>query len=134
MELAYRLLVEETPFIQKIRNNVIVFLTPVVEVDGREKVVDNYYYQKKTGKRMPLIYWGNYVAHDNNRDGLGVGLNLTQNILQDVPRVAPDGAARPARIGDLSLHVHRRRALQHRRSTRCSPTSGGCCRSTKSPR
>ena len=58
MELAYRLLVEETPFIQNIRNNVIVFLTPVVEVDGREKVVDNLYYQKKTGKRSPLIWWG----------------------------------------------------------------------------
>ena len=41
MELAYRLLVEESPFIQKIRNNVIVFLTPVLEVDGHEKVVDN---------------------------------------------------------------------------------------------
>jgi hypothetical protein len=82
MELAYRLLVEETPFIQNIRNNVIVFLTPVIEVDGREKVVDNLYYQKKTGKRMPLIWWGQYVAHDNNRDGLGVGLNLTQAVLR----------------------------------------------------
>jgi hypothetical protein len=82
MELAYRLLVEETPFIQNIRNNVIVFLTPVVEVDGREKVVDNLYYQKKTGKRMPLIWWGQYVAHDNNRDGLGLGLNITRNFLE----------------------------------------------------
>jgi hypothetical protein len=82
MELAYRLIVEETPFIQSIRNNEIVFLTPVVEVDGREKVVDNLYYQKKTGQRMPLIWWGNYVAHDNNRDGLGLGLKLTQNILK----------------------------------------------------
>ena len=82
MELAYRLIVEETPFIQNIRNNVIVFLTPVVEVDGREKVVDNLYYQKKTGKRMPLIWWGQYVAHDNNRDGLGLGLNLTNAFLR----------------------------------------------------
>ncbi len=82
MELAYRLIVEETPFIQNIRNNVIVFLTPVVEVDGREKVVDNLYYNKKTGKRMPLIWWGQYVAHDNNRDGLGVGLNLTNAFLK----------------------------------------------------
>ena len=82
IELAYRLLVEETPFIQNIRNNVIVFLTPVVEVDGREKVVDNLYYQKKTGQRMPLIWWGQYVAHDNNRDGLGLGLKLTQNVMR----------------------------------------------------
>ncbi len=82
MELAYRLIVEETPFIQNIRNNVIVFLTPVVEVDGREKVVDNLRYRQATKKNMPLIWWGNYVAHDNNRDGLGVGLKLTQNVLR----------------------------------------------------
>ncbi|MFB3854652.1 MAG: M14 family zinc carboxypeptidase [Vicinamibacterales bacterium] len=82
MELAFRLIVEETPFIQNIRNNVITLLTPVVEVDGREKVVDNLYYRKKTGRQMPLVYWGQYVAHDNNRDGLGVGLKLTQNILK----------------------------------------------------
>ena len=31
---------------------------------------------------MPLIWWGKYVAHDNNRDGLGVGLKLTQNVLR----------------------------------------------------
>jgi hypothetical protein len=82
MELAYRLAVEESPFIQNIRNNVIVLLTPVLEVDGREKVVDNWYYQKKTNKTIPLVYWGQYVAHDNNRDGLGVGLKLTENVLR----------------------------------------------------
>ncbi len=82
MELAYRLAVEETPFIQNIRSNVIVALTPVLEVDGREKIVDNLNYRKKTGKQIPLIWWGNYVAHDNNRDGIGIGLKLTQNILR----------------------------------------------------
>src|SRR5579884_713285 len=81
IELAYRLIVEETPFIQAIRNNVITFITPVIEVDGREKQVDTYYYGKKTGKqRPPLMYWGKYVAHDNNRDGMGQVLKLTQNI------------------------------------------------------
>ncbi len=82
MELAYRLAVEETPFIQNIRNNVIVALTPVLEVDGREKIVDNLNYRKKTGVQIPLIWWGNYVAHDNNRDGIGIGLKLTQHILR----------------------------------------------------
>ncbi len=83
MELAFRLIVEETPFIQTIRNNAIVFITPVVEVDGREKAVDTYYYGKTTGKpRPPLMYWGKYVQHDNNRDGIGQFLNLTQNITQ----------------------------------------------------
>jgi len=53
----------------------------VVEVDGRERQVDTYYYGKKTGKqRPPLMYWGKYVAHDNNRDGMGQYLKLTQNI------------------------------------------------------
>jgi hypothetical protein len=81
IELAFRLMVEETPFIQAIRNNAIVFITPVIEVDGREKQVDTYYYGKKTGKqRPPLMYWGKYVAHDNNRDGMGQYLKLTQNI------------------------------------------------------
>jgi hypothetical protein len=81
IELAFRLAVEETPLIQNIRNNVITFITPVVEVDGREKVVDTFYYGKKTGKpRPPLMYWGKYVAHDNNRDGMGQFLKLTQNI------------------------------------------------------
>ncbi len=82
-ELAFRLIVEDTPFIQAIRNNVIVFITPVVEVDGREKHVDTYYFNKKLpqgGQRLPLMYWGKYVQHDNNRDGLGQFLKLTQNI------------------------------------------------------
>jgi len=81
MELAYRLAVEETPFVQGIRNNVITFITPVLEVDGREKVVDTYYFNKKraTGEaRLPVMYWGKYVQHDNNRDGMGQFLSLTK--------------------------------------------------------
>ncbi|MGE5815177.1 MAG: M14 family zinc carboxypeptidase, partial [Acidobacteriota bacterium] len=82
MELTYRLAVEESPFIQAIRNNIIVMITPATEVDGRDKQVDNYWYQKKTGKTpAPLMYWGNYVAHDNNRDAMGASLNLTRNML-----------------------------------------------------
>jgi len=83
IELAYRLAVEETPFIQGIRNNVITFITPVIEVDGREKQVDTYYYNKKlpqNGQRLPLMYWGKYVAHDDNRDGMGQFLKLTRNV------------------------------------------------------
>ncbi len=81
VELAYRLIVEETPFINEIRKNAIVFITPVVETDGRDKEVDTYYYGKKTGKpRPPLMYWGKYVQHDNNRDGMGQMLNLTKNM------------------------------------------------------
>ena len=83
MELGYRLAVQETPFIQNIRNNVITLITPVVEVDGREKMVDTYYFNKKTrqGQQpLPLMYWGKYVQHDNNRDGMGQFLALTRNV------------------------------------------------------
>ncbi|MEJ7810729.1 MAG: M14 family zinc carboxypeptidase [Gemmatimonadaceae bacterium] len=95
MELAYRLAVEETPFIQEIRNNVITFITPVIEVDGREKMVDTYYWNKKNApapaageggggrggaaNQLPLMYWGKYVQHDNNRDGMGQYLALTKH-------------------------------------------------------
>jgi hypothetical protein len=82
-ELAYRLAVEETPYIQTIRNNVITFITPVIEVDGREKQVDTYYFNKKLPKdatRLPLMYWGKYVAHDNNRDNIGQFLNLSKDV------------------------------------------------------
>jgi hypothetical protein len=87
IELAYRLIVEETSFIQAIRNNVIVFLTPVIEVDGREKAVDTYYFNKKLpagAARLPLMYWGKYVQHDNNRDGMGQMLKLTQNFMRGI--------------------------------------------------
>jgi hypothetical protein len=81
MELTYRLAVQETPFIQAIRDNVITIITPIVEVDGRDKQVDTFYYGKKTGKQAPpLMYWGKYVAHDNNRDAMGQFLALTRNI------------------------------------------------------
>ena len=83
MELAYRLVVEETPFIQQIRNNVITMITPVVEMDGRDKDVDTYYFNKDRAAgdaKLPLMYWGKYVQHDNNRDGMGQFLDLTKNI------------------------------------------------------
>ncbi len=84
VELAYRLIVEETPFIQEIRKHAIVMITPVIEPDGRDKEVDTYYYNKKTGQRLPLMYWGKYVQHDNNRDGMGQLLNLTKNMTSQV--------------------------------------------------
>jgi hypothetical protein len=81
MELGYRLAVEESPFIQAIRKNVIVLITPVLEVDGHDMMVDTYNYRKANpDKNTPsLIYWGKYVAHDNNRDGLGMALALSRN-------------------------------------------------------
>jgi len=83
MELAYRLAVDESPYIKYIRSHMIVLITPVVEVDGRDRMVDTYRWHKAhPGQEWPrLAYWGHYVAHDNNRDAMGMTLNLTNNVL-----------------------------------------------------
>ncbi|MBZ5621052.1 MAG: hypothetical protein LAQ69_20340 [Acidobacteriia bacterium] len=83
MELAYRVAVEDSPLMRNIRKNSIVLITPVSEVDGRDREVDVYHYRKENpGKPAPnLVYWGKYVAHDNNRDGIGMALALTRNMM-----------------------------------------------------
>src|SRR6185312_8752591 len=82
MELAYRLAVDDSPYIQHIRSHVITLITPVVEVDGRDRQVDRYnWHLANPGKNYPpLLYWGHYVAHDNNRDAMGMTLDLTRNV------------------------------------------------------
>jgi len=84
MELAYRLAVEEAPLVRKIRDNAIVLITPVVEVDGRDRQLDLARWRDANPNRPvpPLVYWGHYVAHDNNRDNLGLALALSRNVLQ----------------------------------------------------
>jgi hypothetical protein len=84
MELAYRLVVEDTPYIRAIRDNIITLITPVLEVDGRERVVDLWRYRAANPKvpTPPLVYWGHYVAHDNNRDQIGLSLALGRNVMK----------------------------------------------------
>jgi hypothetical protein len=83
MELAYRMAVDEGDFIKSIRSNVITLITPVQEVDGRDRMVDVYNQSKilKVPGRN-LVYWGKYTAHDNNRDGMVVSQKITQNYLK----------------------------------------------------
>jgi hypothetical protein len=83
MELAYRLIVDDHDYIKSVRNNLITLITPVVEVDGRDKMVDVYkWHLAHPGQNyQPLVYWGKYVAHDNNRDAMGVTLKLTENVM-----------------------------------------------------
>ena len=84
MELAYRLAVSEAPHIRAIRDRLIVLINPVAEPDGRDRAVD-WYYRHLKGKtdydnlppRTPP-YWGKYVFHDNNRDGVQRKLALTR--------------------------------------------------------
>ncbi len=86
MELAYRLVVEETPFIQQIRNNVITFITPVDRGRRPREARRHLLLQREASRedeaRLPLMYWGKYVAHDNNRDGMGQFLALTRNMMK----------------------------------------------------
>ena len=124
MELAYRLAVDESPMIQAIRKNSVVMLTPVLDVDGRERVVDVYRYRKAnpTKAEIPLVYWGKYVAHDDNRDGMALSLALSQSITKmwmemkplvfhDLPVAEGDDAAGEARDVRLVRHQHHGHAL-----------------------
>ncbi|MHC4997094.1 MAG: M14 family zinc carboxypeptidase, partial [Planctomycetota bacterium] len=84
MELIYRLAVSEDPFIQGIRDGLIFVNTPVIEVDGRAKVVDLHMGKRKEpDANLPTrpLYWGKYVAHDNNRDNIGLALALSRNVV-----------------------------------------------------
>jgi len=83
MELAYRLAVEDSALIKSIRDNIITLITPVIETDGRDRQLDLARWRAANPGRPvpPLVYWGHYVAHDNNRDNLGLALALSRNVL-----------------------------------------------------
>src|SRR6266487_3380156 len=83
MVLAYRLAADESPYIKSIRDGMITLITPVGEVDGRNRMADIYnWHLAHPGQNWPgLVYWGHYVAHDNNRDAIGLSLKLTRNVL-----------------------------------------------------
>ena len=91
MEMAYRLAVDDSAYIKHIRDNAITLITPVVEVDGRDRQVDVYnWHLANPGKNWPnLVYWGKYVAHDNNRDSMSLSLALTRNVLNTYMRWKP---------------------------------------------
>ena len=83
MELAYRLTVDNSPYVKAIRDQMVTLITPVVEVDGRNRMVDiyNWHLANPNNNWPSLVYWGHYVAHDNNRDAIGLSLKLTRNVL-----------------------------------------------------
>lgn len=96
MELAYRLAVSDDPRIQAIREGCVTMITPVLDVDGRDRMVDLYRYRKANPDKpeIPQVYWGKYVAHDDNRDGMMLSLALSKAVtarwLQDKPLVFHD--------------------------------------------
>ena len=102
LEIAYRLAAEEREIFKNIRKNVITMITPVLEVDGRNRSVEwfkrhqkgrtNYYDRPPTSPP----FWGHYTFHDNNRDGIGLTQPLTKNFLKGFLKYKPT----------LSLDLH----------------------------
>ncbi|HSP92855.1 MAG TPA: M14 family zinc carboxypeptidase [Vicinamibacterales bacterium] len=86
MALAYRLAVDEIPYIKAFRSNVVTMITPVLETDGRDRQVDVYNWHLANPKDVwpSPIYWGKYVVHDNNRDAMAATLALTRNVIDFV--------------------------------------------------
>jgi hypothetical protein len=85
MELAYRLAVGESEHLRSIRANVITMITPVQELDGRDRMVDVNTMSRDLGlgpQAISLVYWGKYTAHDNNRDGMVVSQKLTKDFMK----------------------------------------------------
>ena len=84
MELAYRLAVDESPMIKRIRDNMIILITPSAEPDGHDKYTDWFYkYNRDVKKRDKLTsvpYWGKYDLHDDNRDMITMSQPEMQNI------------------------------------------------------
>ncbi len=73
MELAYRLVADESPLFTQIRDNIIVSIIPAADPDGRDRFVDWYYHHKINDTSEDSAfggppYWGKYIFHDNNRD------------------------------------------------------------------
>lgn len=73
MELAYRLVTEDSTIVKSIRDHLIVSITPSADPDGRDRYTDWYYRYKinETGETDSMggpPYWGKYIFHDDNRD------------------------------------------------------------------
>ncbi len=94
-ELTYRLAVSDEPAIRAIRERVITIINPVSEPDGRDRQVDWYhrYTKQRTewddGFPRSSPYWGKYVFHDNNRDGIQISQELTKAVYREYFRWHP---------------------------------------------
>jgi len=95
MEIAYRVAAEERDLFKDIRKNVITMITPVFEVDGRNRSTEwflkhnkgrtDYYDRPPSGPP----FWGKYTFHDNNRDGIGLTQPMTKNFLKGFMEYKP---------------------------------------------
>ena len=111
MELAYRLAVDESPYIREIRDDVITLITPVVEVDGRDRMVDLYNWHLAHPKDFyPLPHLLGKIRRprqQSRRHGRHAQAHGKRS--EHLCRLGRAGASRPPRIRPLSLRQHRRR-------------------------
>ena len=116
MELVYRLAVDESPYIQKIRSRIVTLITPIVEVDGRDRQVDIYrWHLANPGKNWPphaLLGQVRGARQQPRRDGADAEPDPQR--AEHLPRLEGAGAARPARVGRVPLRQHRRRRAVQR--------------------
>ncbi len=115
MELAYRLAVDDSAYVRNIREHVITLITPVVEPDGRDRVVDAYNWRKKYPEpdagEPDLLGQVCGARQQSRRDGADAEADAER--AQHLRGMEGPGAARPARVRVVPLRQHhRQRSLQ----------------------
>jgi hypothetical protein len=86
MEMAYRLAASDDPRIRIIRDSAVVFIVPVAEPTGRDRVVEwhrrhNADVTRWEDRRPGPPFWGKYIFHDINRDGMQLTARTTQELV-----------------------------------------------------
>ena len=108
MELAYRLAVDDSLYVRNIREHVITLITPVVEPDGRDRVVDAYEWRKKHPEghadERRLLGPLRRARQQSRRDGADA--QAVAERAEHLPRLEGAGAARSARVGIVPLRQH----------------------------
>ena len=104
MELAYRLAVDESPYIRKIRDNLITLITPVVEVDGRDRMVDLYrWHRARPGGLAAARLLGPLRRPRQQPRRHGDDALADPQRPRHASRLARPGPPRPSRIGPVPL-------------------------------
>ncbi len=102
-------------FIRNIRKNLITLITPVLEVDGREKEVDDLTTTSSPTPASPSrasVYWGKYVGPRRQPRRHGALARPQPEPHQDVPRIPSAGHSRPARVDPVPVRIDRHGSLQ----------------------